>query len=485
MAKILVLGAGIAGHTAVTLLKKKLKKRHEIIVMTPNSNWNWIPSNIWVGVGVMEKQDVVFPLAPIYQRMGIDYVQALATKIFPEGDGENTSSFVEGIITSDEDNGNTVRVEYDYLVNATGPKLNFGATEGLGPDNGHSVSVCTADHAVHAAADLKESIQRMKRGEKQQFIVGTGHGMCTCEGAAFEYVFNLEHTIRKNGVRDKAEILFLTNEYELGDFGVGGMHITRGGYVIPSQMFAESLFVERGIKWLKRAHVAGVDQHNLSYETLDGVEGELPHDFAMLLPPFKGVDLQAYDRKGKEITETLFAPNGFMKVDANYTKKRFEDWQPTDWPTHYQNGDYRNLFAAGISFAPPHSISKPMASPKGTPIFAAPPRTGMTAGIMGRSVAFSIADMADGKTERPAHGTAFATMGAACVASSGTGFFSGSAASITMFPIIPDYEAYPFGRDLKYTTGEIGLAGHWIKHILHHMFIYKAKCLPGWSVIPE
>jgi len=485
MAKIVVLGAGIAGHTAVTLLKKKLKKHHEVIVITPNSKWNWIPSNIWVGVGVMEKAEVVFPLEPIYHRMGIQYIQARATKLFPEGDGATSSAFVEATATGEKDAGSTVRVEYDYLINATGPKLNFDATTGLGPDNGYTLSVCTADHAVHAAQHLKESIERMKKGEKQQFIVGTGHGMCTCEGAAFEYVFNLEHEIRKHGVRDKAEILFLTNEYELGDFGVGGMHITRGGYVIPSQMFAESLFVERGIKWLKRAHVSGIEKHKLSFETLEGQEGDRTFDFAMLLPPFRGVPMQAFDRTGNEITDKLFAPNGFMKVDARYGSRPYEEWKPTDWPTTYQNNTYPNLFAAGIAFAPPHSISKPMSSPKGTPIFAAPPRTGMTAGIMGRSVAFSIADMANGKSEVPVHGTAFATMGAACVASAGTGFFSGSAASITMYPIIPDFEKYPFGRDLKYTTGEIGLAGHWIKHILHHMFIYKAKCHPGWFVIPE
>ena len=60
-----------------------------------------------------------------------------------------------------------------------------------------------------------------------------------------------------------------------------------------------------------------------------------------------------------------------------------------------------------------------------------------------------------------------------------------TAATITLYPLVPDYEHYEFGRDLDYTTGEIGLAGHWLKHLLHHMFIYKAKCLPGWSLIPE
>jgi sulfide:quinone oxidoreductase len=55
-----------------------------------------------------------------------------------------------------------------------------------------------------------------------------------------------------------------------------------------------------------------------------------------------------------------------------------------------------------------------------------------------------------------------------------------------MFPIVPDYEQYPnTGRSLKDTYGEIGLSGHWIKLLLHYMFIYKAKARPGWALIPE
>jgi len=63
---------------------------------------------------------------------------------------------------------------------------------------------------------------------------------------------------------------------------------------------------------------------------------------------------------------------------------------------------------------------------------------------------------------------------------------NGSAATITMSPIVPNYAKFPeSGRDTKVTSGELGLAGHWIKRLLHTMFIYKAKALPGWSKIPE
>ena len=84
------------------------------------------------------------------------------------------------------------------------------------------------------------------------------------------------------------------------------------------------------------------------------------------------------------------------------------------------------------------------------------------------------------------HQASMGKMGAACVASAGSGFLSGSAASMTMYPVVPDYERFPeHGRDLGLTFGELGSAGHWIKRILHSMFIYKAKARFGWWLIPE
>jgi len=59
--------------------------------------------------------------------------------------------------------------------------------------------------------------------------------------------------------------------------------------------------------------VQKVEEGRLYYETLDGEEGTLDFDFAMLLPPFRGADLQAFDRHGDEITSEVFAPNGFLK----------------------------------------------------------------------------------------------------------------------------------------------------------------------------
>ncbi len=484
MSRVVVLGAGISGHTAAAFLRRWLGRGDQVVVVSPEPGYNWIPSNIWVGVGLLRPDQVTVPLAPVYAAHQIEFKQARAVALFPEGDEGDRRPSVEIEWTLDARRGQHERVAYDFLINATGPKLNFGATPGLGPD-ANSLSVCTAPHAAETSRVLVELVERMKRGEKQRFLAGVGHGSCTCEGAAFEYVVNLEFELRARGVRDKADILFVTNEYELGDFGIDGVHIRRGGYVTPSRIFAESLFAERGIRSITKAHVRAVEPDRAHIETLDGHRTEAPFDMAMLLPPFSGVGLKAFNRGGQDITGTIFAPNGFMKVDANYEKKPYLEWKAQDWPRYYQSPAYANLFAAGIAFAPPHPISQLRTNAEGLMISPAPPRTGMPSAMIGKAVARSIVNMLGG-SNTPTHSASMAEIGAACVASAGANPFTGTAASITVYPIVPDYERFPgYGRDIAHTFGEIGLAGHWIKILLHHLFLYKARMRPGWFLIPE
>ena len=65
MAEIVILGAGVSGHTAALHLRRLLGREHRVTVVSPNSHWNWIPSNIWVGVGLTRPEQVTFPLRPV------------------------------------------------------------------------------------------------------------------------------------------------------------------------------------------------------------------------------------------------------------------------------------------------------------------------------------------------------------------------------------------------------------------------------------
>lgn len=481
---IVVLGAGISGHTAAMYAKRYLHGMANVTVISPEEKYNWIPSNIWVGVNRMKAEDVLIPLAPVYKDFDIKFIQGKATELYPEGTTTESRPFVIYESTDKSTFGTKHRVPYDFLINATGPKLNFAATPGLGPE-GYSYSVCTAAHAMEAAHHLSVLIEEMKKGKKATLLIGTGHGTCTCEGAAFEYVFNVESELQRHGVRDQAEVIYITNEVALGDFGVDGIELDVGGYITPSHVLAESLFYGKKIKSITGAHVEKVEKNKAYYTDLTGTKGEIEFDFAMLLPPFRGHLLKSFNKAGEDITSLLFNASDFMKVDADYSPKEYQQWRVEDWPRNYQSPLYQNLFAVGIAFAPPHQISQPRKNPEGVLIAPAPPRTGMPSAVMGRVVAQNIAQ----KIKTGKFGTHTASMGelgAACVASISTGFAKGAAVSITMSPIVPDFVKYPeTGRDTSTTFGEVGRAGHWLKMILHYMFIYKAKGKPLWWIIPE
>jgi len=141
MARTVILGAGIASHAAALHLRRLVGKAHDVVVVAPNSKWNWIPSNVWVGVGQMTVKQVTFPLGPIYARKGIEFHQALATELHAEGSADLPRPHVTVRYTDPAREGQIGTLEYDYLINATGPKLNFGATPGLGPVWPHLVGL--------------------------------------------------------------------------------------------------------------------------------------------------------------------------------------------------------------------------------------------------------------------------------------------------------------------------------------------------------
>jgi len=46
----------------------------------------------------------------------------------------------------------------------------------------------------------------------------------------------------------------------------------------------------------------------------------------MLIPSFTGAGIRAIGKNGEDIQDKLFLPNGFMRVDADYSPKEFEEY---------------------------------------------------------------------------------------------------------------------------------------------------------------
>lgn len=477
MAKVVIIGAGFAGQTAALYLGNALGKDHEITMINMSDRFLYTPSLVWVGVGHMDVEKTRFPLKPVYDHMHVKFLHGKATEIHPDE---------QYVMADRHDSSSQVRVDYDYLLIATGPKLNFAGTPGLGPDAGNTYSICTASHAAHTAQGYVESVERMKRGERQRFVIGTGHPGATCQGAAFEFITNIHKDLLKRNLRDKAEITYLSNERALGDFGVRGLQMKNGDGLVSSESFIQAVFDEYDIQPAVQRGVREVQSGSIYWEDFDGRQGETEYDFAMLIPQFLGMPMQYIGRDGQDVSDKVVNKAGFVLVDGIYGL----DYDvlaenPDAWPAVYQNRNYRNIFAAGIAFAPPGPISVPHLNPNHLSISAAPPRTGMVSAITGRLVALNIIDMI--KHGRMTHHERMSEMVAACIASMGDSLWDGSAAVMVMYPVVPDHRRYPneAGRDLFVTHMEMGVSGAWMKRMLHTTFMHKYQGRIGWQIIPE
>ena len=478
MAKIAIIGAGFAGHTAALYLGSAIGKDHEVTMINMSDRFLYVPSLVWVGTGRMNPEKTRFPLKSVYDRMNVRFVHGKATEVHPD----------EQYVIAERRDGveGTVRVDYDYLLISTGPQLNFDGTKGLGPHLGHTQSICTQAHAIQCRDAYLENVTRMQKGEKRRLLIGTGHPAATCQGAAFEYITNIHKDLVRRGVRDKAELIWLSNERTAGDFGIRGVHVKHQGQMLSSEDFISAVFDEYDIRWMVQKGVTAVDEGRAYWEDYDGNDGETAFDFAMLIPQFTGMPLKYIGKDGQSVADKIVNAAGFVMVDAIYgLDYSILAETPDAWPSVYQNRNYRNIFAAGIAFAPPGPISVPHKTPKGTNITAAPPRTGMVSGIIGRIVAKNMIDLV--KRGRMTHSERMSEMAAACIASMGDSLWDGSAATIMVYPVVPDFRRYPNeeGRDLFVTHMEMGLAGAWMKRMIHTTFMHKLQGRVGWQIIPE
>lgn len=307
MARVVILGASIGGLPAAYEARAVLDKKHTVTVVSNVDYFHFVPSNPWVAVGWRTRKDISFPLGPVLQKKGIEFIHSAAERIEPD---KNRLMTGKG------------EVPYDYLIVATGPKLNFPAVTGLGP-SGHTSSVCTVDHAEQAWGQYQSFLK-----DPGPIVVGAAQG-ASCFGPAYEMAFILDADLRKKRLRKKVPMYFVTAEPYIGHMGLAG--------VGKSRRLMEDEFAEHAIKPIPNVSIKEVQPGKLLLE--DGQE--VPFRYSMIIPPFSGVDAVAS-------TAGLCNPKGFVNIDQNQANPKF-----------------RNIYAVGVCVAIPPVEQTPI--PTGAP----------------------------------------------------------------------------------------------------------------------
>ncbi len=371
MAHIVIMGAGIGGMAMAYEMRAKAGKADVVTVVSNTPKFHFVPSNPWVAVNWRKRDEVELEIEPLLTKRKIEFIGTGVKRVRPD----------ENVLELDDGR----RLDYDFLIIATGPKLAFDEIEGLGP-HGHTQSVCHIDHAMHAQGEWAHFVE-----DPGPIVVGAVQG-ASCFGPAYEFAMTMETDLRRRKIRDRVPMTFVTAEPYIGHLGLGGVGDSKG--------MMESILREKHIKWICNAKVTKVEAGKMfvTEHDEDGKpkkEHELPFRYSMLLPAFKGVDA-VFGIEG------LTNPRGFILIDP-----------------HQRNTKYRNIFAVGVCVAiPPVEV---------TPVPTGTPKTGYMIESMVTAAAHNIADVLAGREPQER-----ATWNAVCLAD-----FGDSGAAFVALPQIP------------------------------------------------
>ncbi len=401
MAKLVVMGAGLGGMSAAYELRDTLGKGHEITLVGLGETFGFTPSNPWLAVGWRKPEDITVPIARHVGKHGIRYIS----------DGVKTIDAEASCLTT----GGGERLDYDYLLICTGPKLAFDEVPGSGPEGGYTQSVCTTVHAQTAWEAYKAFLE-----DPGPIVVGAVQG-ASCFGPGYEFAMIVDADLRRRKLRDKVPMHYVSSEPYIGHMGLGGVGDSKG--------LMESELRQRHIGWTVNAKVAEVRDGEMTVVEHDAKgqplgEKVLPFKFSMLLPAFKGVDAVA-------AVEGLCNPRGFVIVDK-----------------HQRSPRYRNIFSAGVCVAiPPVEV---------TPIPTGAPKTGFMIESMVTTIVRNIQAELAGKTP-----DFEGTWNAVCLADMGD-----TGAAFVALPQIPP-------RNVTWT--KIGKWVHVAKIAFEKYFLYKMR----------
>lgn len=333
--RIVVVGTSFAGYTGALELHELLGDAHDITVVANSHDFVFIPSLIWYPFGLRSQKDISFDVRPLYAERKITFVEAKVT-------GFDLDQRLVKLASGEP-------LPYDYLLIATGPKVDFESVPGLGPHK-NSWSICNIEHAEQT----KQAWERFLINPGP-IVVGAAQG-AACFGAAYEFIFNLRYQLKKHHLLDKVPLTYVTAEPFLGHFGIGGFG--------NAKWMSEKFFTMEGIQWRTNSTI----QEVLPDAVVLGTGERLPSAFSMIIPRFLGID-------AIRTTPGLGNANGFIETDDGYRHTK-----------------YPEIYAAGVAVH---------VAPAGeTEVACGVPKTGYPSEVMAKTAAHNIAAAIQGSDER-------------------------------------------------------------------------------------
>lgn len=273
MSTVAVVGGGAGGAIAANRLRERLGAEHEVVLFDRDSHHRFQASFLWVMAGTRSPDSICRPLARL-ERRGIRYVGAA----------------VEGV---DVDAGHLTTADgathgYDYLVLAPGAELAPEAMPGLG-------ELSLTPYDLEGAAALRDAVRAFEGGRVVVLVAGMPY---KCPAAPYEAALQIDHVLRRTGVRSKSELQVYT--WEPQPMPVAGKEM---GFAVKTMLAAQQ------IDFLAEKKLAEVDPAGREVVFEDGER--VSADLFVSVPPHR---LPAFCADSG-----LAEPGGWLSVEDPHT----------------------------------------------------------------------------------------------------------------------------------------------------------------------
>ncbi|MCG7967460.1 MAG: FAD-dependent oxidoreductase [Candidatus Thiodiazotropha taylori] len=270
MQKVTIVGSGFAALTAVKTIRAKSSSA-EITVVSPKAEFHYLPGSIWIPSKIREPGDLIIPLQPFFQRMGVNHVAATATGLSEDGRQLETSAGP---------------IENDGLIIASGGRF----IKKL-PGIENAITPC---EGIDETLKIRQRLSEMDGGTIAFGFAGNPKEPSAMRGGPmFEFLFGIDRQLRQEKRRDRFKLVFFTPAENPGQ-RLGPKAVT--GLV--SEMKKRDIETHLGNKMVKF--------------TATGVEtegGQFDADLILFMPGMTGN--QWFDN-----TSLPRSPGGLVKADA-------------------------------------------------------------------------------------------------------------------------------------------------------------------------
>lgn len=268
--RITLIGAGFGALSCVREIRKR--DRHvEITLIAPRAELHYLPGIIWIPTGLRTREQLIVPLDNFFQRMKVRHVAAEVTGLREGGRVVDTTV---GEITN------------DALVIASGGRF----IKKL-PGIEHAITPC---EGIAAAEKIRDRLREMKGGTIAVGFGGNPNEPSAVRGGPmFEFLFGIDEQLKREGRRDKFDLVFFNPSKEPG---------ARLGPKAVKHLLAE--MTKRGI----RTHLG----HKMTRFDADRVVtegGEFSADLILFMPGMTG-------NAWFDQTDLARSPGGLLQADA-------------------------------------------------------------------------------------------------------------------------------------------------------------------------